>query len=79
MEIRIESCKGNVTVDSFGLAGEWLEEMQPSYATVTVDGLDIGSVEDLANTSEDGSYVAARADKALRREHRRHMRADADV
>ncbi len=67
MEIRIESCKGNVTVDSFGLAGEWLEEMQPSIVEVTVDGLDIGCGEAVMSPcDEDGVYDAALARRALR-------------
>lgn len=78
MEIIIESCKGNVTVDSFGLAGEWLEEMQPSIVEVTVDGIGIGCGEAVVSPcDESGAYDAALACRALRLAYRVAQQAEA--
>lgn len=78
MEIRIESCKGDVTVDGFAAAGEWLEEMQPSAVSIFV-----GDCEDdlIADIDADDLCVSAdvfdatRAAGALRAAWRRLQRA----
>lgn len=82
MEIRIESCKGAVVVDSFEAAGEWLEEMQPEGVSVYVDDSEADLLDEVdihALCDAGDAFDARRAAAALRRAHNAIERADTDV